>query len=76
MGTTSILVGLTLLLQAPTLDGSNFKQWYTAIMPTAEECSFQDLNWRPSLWSAVAEANKQDKPILLWTMNGHPLACT
>jgi hypothetical protein len=24
----------------------------------------------------VIEAQQRDKPILLWTMNGHPLACT
>ena len=25
---------------------------------------------------ALIAAQKEDKPILLWAMNGHPLACT
>jgi hypothetical protein len=28
------------------------------------------------LWDGVIAAQKQDMPILLWAMNGHPLACT
>jgi hypothetical protein len=76
VGIAAALAGACLFAQGWSLDASNFKQWFTAIVPTAEDCSFQDLTWRPSLWKAVVEANKDDKPILLWTMNGHPMACT
>ena len=34
------------------------------------------IGWKPSLWEAVVEANEEEKPILLWTMNGHPLGQT
>ena len=29
-----------------------------------------------TLAEAVVQAHAQDMPILLWAMNGHPLACT
>ena len=34
------------------------------------------LAWFPTFNEGVAEAQKAEKPILLWVMNGHPLACT
>ena len=34
------------------------------------------VNWLPTFWDGVIAAQKQDMPILLWAMNGHPLACT
>ncbi len=46
------------------LPKQNELQWLTAIP------------WRPSLWQGAIEANQKQKPLLMWTMNGHPLACT
>lgn len=46
------------------------------ILPTEAERNWQEIPWRPAFWSAVIEAQKNDRPILAWTMNGHPLACT
>jgi hypothetical protein len=45
-------------------------------VPPATERAWCDVGWRPTLWEAVVEANGSDRPILLWAMNGHPLACT
>ncbi|MGQ0614936.1 MAG: hypothetical protein ACT4PV_14470 [Planctomycetaceae bacterium] len=47
-----------------------------AVLPSAEELAFTAIGWRASFWEAVVEAHKADRPILLWAMNGHPLACT
>lgn len=66
-------------LQAPeglTPNAENFARWRDYLRPKSEELAFCDIPWRPTLWDAVLEAQRQDKPILLWAMNGHPLACT
>ena len=34
------------------------------------------IGWRNEFWPAVEEARRLGRPILLWTMNGHPLGCT
>ena len=40
------------------------------------ELSYETVHWLPTFWDAVMTAQQEDKPILLWAMNGHPLACT
>jgi hypothetical protein len=37
-----------------------------------EESHWQKIPWRPNLGVTIDEARKEDKPILLWMMNGHP----
>ena len=46
------------------------------VMPSKEELKWRDIPWQPSLWDAVVVGQKEDKPLLIWAMNGHPLACT
>ena len=58
------------------LTDQTYDQWRDHIRPTAVEKCFELVSWRTTFWDAVLEAQKQDKPILLWAMNGHPLACT
>jgi hypothetical protein len=60
----------------PVLTDENLAQWRDAIRPTAAETRWQEIPWRPALWEGVVEAQKQERPILMWAMNGHPLACT
>lgn len=67
---------LALAVQAPTPTDANVTQWLTFIRPKAEELVFEQCDWKPTFWDAVVEAQKQSKPILLWAMNGHPMACT
>jgi len=40
--------------------------------PTAEDLSFQSLDWQPTALDAMNESRKQDKPILLWLYFGDP----
>lgn len=61
---------------APEPTAKNFAEWTSFLAPKAKEMSWAEIPWRPSLWSAVLEARRDDKPVLLWAMNGHPLACT
>ena len=58
------------------LNDKTFAEWRDRIRPKSEELCFATVDWLPTLWDGVIEAQKQDKPILLWAMNGHPLACT
>jgi hypothetical protein len=43
------------------------------ILPKAEELRWQQIPWRPTWAEAVAAAKKDNKPIYVWAMNGHPL---
>ncbi len=54
----------------------NYRKWLKFIRPNKEELSFERIGWRSQFWPAVQEARQLGRPILLWTMNGHPLGCT
>jgi hypothetical protein len=60
----------------PVLDDSSFARWRDAIRPAKEELRWQEVPWRASFWEGVLEAQKKERPVLVWAMNGHPLACT
>jgi hypothetical protein len=61
---------------APVLDDASFARWRDAIRPAPEELRWQEIPWRATFWEAVLEAQKKEQPLLVWAMNGHPLACT
>lgn len=54
----------------------NLDAWAEFIRPNDDELSFEKIGWRSSFWPAVLEARELGRPVLLWTMNGHPLGCT
>lgn len=58
------------------LNDKTFAEWRDRIRPTAAERSVETIDWHPTLWDGLMVAQKEDKPILMWAMNGHPLACT
>ncbi len=58
------------------LNDKTFASWCDRIRPKAAEQCFETVHWLPTFWDGVMTAQKEDKPILLWAMNGHPLACT
>jgi hypothetical protein len=57
-------------------DADNFRDWVEFIAPSKDELAWEGIGWRNAFWPAVEEARKLGRPILLWTMNGHPLGCT
>jgi len=73
-----ILILSALLGLAPAQDvgEQTYERLKAEILPPAEELAWRKIPWRPSFWEAVVEAQEKEKPILLWAMNGHPLACT
>lgn len=58
------------------LTAANYDKWRDHLMPRNWELSYRKIPWRASFWDAVIEAQEVDKPILLWSMNGHPLCNT
>lgn len=50
--------------------------WKKALEPSSTEAAWRTLGWETELWPAVRAARQADKPILLWTMNGHPFGST
>lgn len=71
-----VVVPVAAAQQPAELNDRTFAQWRDRIRPKAAELCFETVHWLPTLWDGVIAAQKQDKPILLWAMNGHPLACT
>jgi len=67
---------LALAVEAPKPTEKNFAEWREYIRPKAAELAFEACEWKPTFWEAVVEAQQRGKPILLWAMNGHPMACT
>ena len=61
---------------AETPGPDNLDAWLAFIRPTAAERRYEEIGWRNSFWPAVQQAKELGRPILLWTMNGHPLGCT
>jgi len=64
------------VFQAPSLTADNFKQWLEYLVAPSKQDGAAAVGFHTTLWEAVVEANATDKPVLLWAMNGHPMACT
>ncbi len=59
-----------------SINGHSPDEWRKHIQPSAEELAWMKINWLPDLRSGIEAGGKAGKPILLWTMNGHPFGCT
>lgn len=57
-------------------DPSGYEEARDHILPGAEELKWTEIPWRATFWESVVEAQGKEMPILLWAMNGHPLALT
>jgi hypothetical protein len=62
-------------LQQPQRSAEYIK-WRDYLLPGAWEQSHRTIPWRASVLHGLIDAQKQDKPILLFLMNGHPLGCS
>ena len=58
------------------LDKESYSDWRAHILPTDAELAWKTIPWQTSFKDAILLAHEQKKPVLLWTMNGHPLGCT
>ena len=57
---------------APQITDANLDKWLNFLRPSAEELGWRKVRWHHSLSEAAEEAERLQRPILLWAMNGHP----
>lgn len=58
------------------LQEADLDKWRALISPTADELAFERIAWISSLGDGFERASVEQKPLLLWMMNGHPLGRT
>ena len=50
--------------------------WRKHILPDTGEMAWQQIPWATTFKDGIVAADAAGKPLLFWTMNGHPLGCT
>ena len=60
---------------AAELDEAKFKQLHKELQPAPDE-PWRTIPWKIALLDAQKTATKENKPIFIWAMDGHPLGCT
>jgi hypothetical protein len=58
------------------LNDWNYADWRKHILPDTGELAWQQIPWATTFKEGIVAADAAGKPLLLWTMNGHPLGCT
>jgi hypothetical protein len=58
------------------LNDRNYAEWRKHILPDTGELGWQQIPWETTFKDGIVAADAAGKPLLLWTMNGHPLGCT
>jgi hypothetical protein len=53
----------------------NFSKFQAFLRPRPEEEKWLQIPWMTDLWEARKKAAAEGKPILLWEMDGSPMAC-
>ena len=56
------------------LPEKEFTKLHAQLQP--KDQTWKSIPWRTSLLDSQRAAVKQQKPILIWAMDGHPLGCT
>ena len=67
---------LSAVLGPPDLTEKTYSDIRESLLLESNESHWKQIPWRPDLGMAIEEARKEDKPILLWAMNGHPCGMT
>ena len=62
-------------LQTPQWS-AEYAKFRKLIVPNPSEQSYRTIPWRASVLHGVVDAQKNDKPVMIYLMNGHPLGCT
>ena len=58
------------------LTDKNYESWRDHILPDLSEMAWNQIAWLSTFHDGIVSADAAQKPLLLWTMNGHPLGCT
>ena len=70
------LYGCTQNQQLFDLNNNTYGMWQKFIRPTKDELAWAEIPWRSTFYDGLVESDREQKPLLLWVMNGHPLGCT
>ena len=70
------LYGCTRNHQPFDLNKMTYDMWQEFIKPTSDELAWAEIPWRSTFYDGLVESEREQKPLLLWVMNGHPLGCT
>ena len=54
---------------------SALDQKVKSVLPAPEEERWLQIPWRTDLMQARTDAQRSGKPLFMWIMDGHPLAC-
>jgi len=63
-------------LPIPAVTVENLEDWRRAILPRAGERDWESIPWITSFAEGIRRADAEQRPLLFWAMNGHPLGCT
>ena len=58
--------------EVPEVGAENLGEWQEFIFPKGKELAWRKVRWHRELEFAAEEARELGRPVLLWTMNGHP----
>jgi hypothetical protein len=67
--------GLAYSHSSEPIKPEQFNKLHSIIKPNSDEEKFMQIPWMIDLWEARKKAASEDRPILLWEMDGHPLGC-
>lgn len=70
-----ITLAFTRLLIGQSLSDEAFRDLHQKLKPSADE-PWRTIPWHTSVLAAQRLAAKENKPIFIWAMDGHPLGCT
>ncbi|MBI3857637.1 MAG: hypothetical protein HY293_18300 [Planctomycetes bacterium] len=68
-------LAVALLLLADGLSVEEFQKLHQDLRPSKDDL-WRSIPWKVSLAEAQALAIKEQKPLFMWSMDGHPLGCT
>ncbi len=75
-GPTMCRILLAFLFLLPDgLTVEEFEKLHRQLQPPKDE-AWRSIPWRVSLLEARDQAAREQKPLFIWAMDGHPLACT
>lgn len=70
-----LVLGLAYSQASEPIKPEQFNKLHSIIKPNPDEEKFMQIPWMIDLWEARKKAASEDRPILLWEMDGHPLGC-
>jgi hypothetical protein len=75
MAMTFAILIPALWLGGNDLSFAEFQTLHQRLQPSPDE-PWKTIPWKISLLEAQQEAARQQKPLFIWAMDGHPMGCT